>query len=413
MRVLWFTNTPSCYDESHSYNGGGWISSLEKGLRGKVELAICFYFSGGGKKKANGVSYYPLRRPQKTFRYLWELLTGKVVGASEKQEAMTMPSLLEVVEDFKPDVIHVFGSENVFGLLARHTDVPLVLHIQGILNPYLNAFLPPFVSWKMYLSGISGAKALIRNFSEKKTWEKSAATECRMYRSLRYVMGRTEWDKRVSRVLGDQPQYFHCDEILRDVFYEVLPREGKRQGVPLIVTTISSQLYKGYDMLLKTASVLKNNMGLDFEWRVYGDVSSRMAERIAKVRACDVNVRLMGVATPLQLREALHEATCYVHTSYIDNSPNSLCEAQLVGCACVANYVGGIPSLIENGKTGLLVPANDPYQMAYCIYRLASDAAFNEELGENARKVALQRHDREKIVSRVMEIYNQILESDK
>lgn len=63
-------------------------------------------------------------------------------SASYEHEKLAIPQLLEVVNDFKPDIIHVFGSENIYGLLSNYVAIPLVLHIQGILTSIWNAYLP-------------------------------------------------------------------------------------------------------------------------------------------------------------------------------------------------------------------------------------------------------------------------------
>lgn len=84
---------------------------------------------------------------------------------------------------------------------------------------------------------------------------------------------------------------------------------------------------------------------------MFGDVNPKLTERVFHVKHSDVNVRLMGVATAEQIKAALLSATAYVHPSYIDNASNSLCEAQLLGVTSVATYVGGIPSVVEDGVT--------------------------------------------------------------
>jgi len=56
-----------------------------------------------------------------------------------------------------------------------------------------------------------------------------------------------------------------------------------------------------------------------------------------------------------EMVEAMKISRFMVHPSYIDNSPNSICEAQILGLPVVATNVGGVESLIENGKTGLLI----------------------------------------------------------
>lgn len=328
--------------------------------------------------------------------------------ASLSYETIVMPLLLQVVEDFHPDIIHVFGSENIFGLIANHTKIPVVLHIQGVLNPCLNAFLPPFYSWRDYVFRGKTIKSIYRNMYEKKVWQRNAVIERRILKSVRYYMGRTGWDKRVIGVENQDAHYFHCDEILRDAFYCLTDSAREIPNKAIFVTTISDQLYKGLDAVLKTAKLLKS-IGLEFEWHVYGWSSPRAAESLAKCKSHDVNIRFMGVATAEELGVALLRSTAYVHLSYIDNSPNSVCEAQILGVPVIASNVGGIPSLIKDGKTGYLVPANDPWQTAYLMRLLACDKQKNTELGINAKTIALIRHDKSTIKGSVLEVYRYIL----
>ena len=276
MRVLWFTNNSSGYSNN---TGGGWISSLECELKKKekIQLGICFYAHTNEKVEKEDVTYYLLQRPQKNIKYIFGQLIKDKNNASLEHERLAIPPLLKVVRDFKPDIIHVFGSENIFGLLSYYTDIPIVLHIQGILSPYINAFLPPSISWINFLLGSRNLKQILNNISEKISWERNCVTERRMMLNLRYLMGRTEWDKRVSEILSPKACYYHCDEILRDVFY----KGGKRilPGKATFITTISPFLHKGYDVILKTAQVLKDSIGIDFEWKVYGDVRASVVEK--------------------------------------------------------------------------------------------------------------------------------------
>lgn len=414
MRVLWFSPTSSLYGVAHGYGGGGWISSLELefGKRDGITLGVCFFSNDAeGKVEKEGTTYYPVKRAKKSAWYVIRQFCHRVEWGSMNHEATVVPSLVEVVDDFKPDIIHVFGSENVFGLVANYVKIPVVLHIQGILNPCLNAFLPPFVSWRTYIFSETPPKSILRNLTEKMVWQRNCVTERRLIKAVRHYMGRTAWDERVTKVLNPQSRYYRCGEILRDVFYKEGVRELPTRR-PVFVTAVSSQLYKGYDVVLKTAKLLKY-MGLDFEWRVYGWNAPRIAEKIACELSSNLNVRLLGFATAERLREALLHCTAYVHPSYIDNSPNSVCEAQMCGCTCIATNVGGVSALIEEGETGFLVPANDPYQMAYLMMQLWRDSKMNTAIGQAAKGVALKRHDRQGIANRVLEIYQEVLKEEK
>lgn len=332
MRVLWFTNTSSCYKNINrgGYNGGGWISSLELELSvlPDIELSVAFYSNEVLDVKKyigeRGTIYYLIPRPRKSCYYTWITLMGQLKASSIMQEEMSVSNLLEIVHDFKPDIIQVFGSENIYGLIAKYVDVPVVLHIQGILNPYLNAFLPPFVSWYDYIIQSRALRVKFRMLSEKIAWQRNSITERRMYTSIKYFMGRTEWDKRISRLMSPQSKYYYCSEILRDTFYlNDIPRNLPTK--PIFVTTISSQFYKGFDMVLKTARILKDIVGVEFEWKVFGDVNPSKIEKITGISHSSVNVILCGVASAEKIKQALLGSTAYIHTSYIDNSPNSLC----------------------------------------------------------------------------------------
>lgn len=417
MRVLWFTNTSSCYRcKIGGYNGGGWISSLEIELKKRdIELGICFYMGEScetKKETLNGTTYYILPRPSKTFLYTLITIAGKIERSSQMHERIAIPNLLNVVNDFHPDIIQVFGSENIYGLIAKYVKIPVILHIQGILSTYLNAFLPPFVSWRDYINQMKSIKGRLRFVSEKIAWQRNSYTEKRIFESIKYFMGRTEWDKRVVSLLNPKAKYYYCSEILRDTFYSldaqrILPER------PIFVTTISSQLYKGFDLVLKTARLLKNIWNYDFEWKVFGDINPIVAKKICGIIPETVNVHLLGVASAETIQESLLQATSYVHTSYIDNSPNSLCEAMILGVPIISTNVGGIPTLVENGKTGFLVPSNDPYQMAYLMKFLFDKKNINISLGKSAKEVAMQRHNRKIIVNRVLEIYDDVIKYEQ
>lgn len=413
MKVLWYANTPCLYKQANAYNGGGWLTSLQQELmvQEDVELAIAFALNGEPKKvEEQNVTYYPLSWPKnnKFLRVAETLFASQqsYVKAERKRFPLYESTIRKPIEDFKPDVIMVFGSEMPFGLVASLTNVPVVLHIQGVLTPYLNAFLPPFVSWSDYIGSARGVKAWLLRRTAFRSWKASVDREQEIFRRVKYYIGRTEWDKRVTQVLSPNSMYFYGSEVLRPVFYEskdrILPEKLT------IVTTISSPLYKGFDMVLKSAKLLKDK-NIDFSWKCYGNIDPYTVEKITGICHNDVNVELCGVASAEQLQNALQTATCYVHTSYIDNSPNSLCEAQILGVTPVATYVGGVPSLIQNGETGYLVPANDPYQLSYVLMSLYTHPERNLTIGMAAREVALKRHNKNRIVKDLLTTLQEIV----
>jgi glycosyltransferase involved in cell wall biosynthesis len=70
--------------------------------------------------------------------------------------------------------------------------------------------------------------------------------------------------------------------------------------------------------------------------------------------------------------------------------------------------VGGVSSLIENGQTGILVPANAPYELAHSIVSIAKDKNKSTQLGIQARIIAMERHNRSNIYDTLMNVYQTI-----
>ena len=96
--------------------------------------------------------------------------------------------------------------------------------------------------------------------------------------------------------------------------------------------------------------------------------------------------------------------------SSIENSSNSIGEAQLLGVPCVASYVGGTPDMITDGRTGLLYRFEEYEMLAYNICQIFKNDRIAQELSLAEIAVATQRHDRRNNAIRMMEIYKNVIE---
>ena len=410
MRILWFSVTPSLFNpHSNGHNGGGWIASLEQIVRKNkdIQLGVAFNFPDNGfKYKNEGVSYYPIPTEKCSF-------VGKLFGNND--EGNRTIKYLQIIEDFKPDLIQIFGSENEFGAICRQTEIPVVIHMQGCIPPYHNALFPIGMKKSDFLfkKGLSLSYRIIGLRSEK-AFRKRAEMEIETIQSCRYFMGRTEWDKSLVDLFNPNAKYFHCEEALRDSFIESAKRwKYTDEKKKIIISMISRPWYKGCDLILKTASLLKRFTDIDFEWQVYGNPEMKFYESVYGIKAEDVNVRTMGTASKEELVDALCSSSCYVHTSYIDNSPNSICEAQIMGVPVLATNVGGTSSIVDNGVDGILFPANAPYTAASLIKRVTADKKLSNSLSSNAIIRATDRHNPTKIGNRLIEIYKTIINESK
>lgn len=245
------------------------------------------------------------------------------------------------------------------------------------------------------------------HFEEKLKWEHACKREHTIIKKTKYFCGRTEWDKMVISTLSPQSHYYHVDETLRAPFYASSNR--KIPSRLTIISTLSNHPIKGTDTVLKTAKILKETGIKDFNWLVFGSDKPQFAVKATGIQPEDVDVSFMGIANADTIRKHILSSTLFVHLSYIDNSPNSVCEAQMLGCPVVISNAGGKSSLVTHGEDGFLVPCNSPYQTAYYIKLIYNDPSLNHSMGEKAKVKAWQRHNKEKVLSQLVSVYHSIL----
>lgn len=410
MKVLWFEiSTPSRYLNTGQVTAG-WQDALENIVLHSKDIQLYIAFESTTEmevKVIDGVTYIPMPThytfmERKLSNHTWKINERKVIEAGRK-----------VIEQYQPDVIHVFGCEWPYGLLAQYTDIPLVIHIQGSIIPYNNALYPPRYN-EFTIVKVAGLN-LRKDWHCLMSYNKSKSNlemEKRVWKTVHHYMGRTSWDKSLVNMLTKNSSYHHVEEALRPTFMNTdkrwsLPACGKLK----LLSTGCSSFWKGIDVMLKTAHVLKD-AGVDFEWNVVGSMGGelkRIVEDKEGLKFADTNINILGFCTPEKIIDLMCHSTMYVHTAYIENSPNSICEAQLIGMPIVSTMVGGIATLVRNGIEGDLLPANDPWQIANAIVELAKDKKRMVSYSEHSRQHALERHNPEHILEQLLGCYKDLI----
>lgn len=409
MKILWCTHSLAGFKpEAGGYNGCGWITSLLDqfaNLDG-FDIGVAFFYGEDAEPVIKDkITYYPITLGKVSVLGKMKTFFGDY-SAWEREEISHLDRLQVIVEKFKPDVIHVWGTETDMGLIANRVEVPVIVHLQGLLNPIFNALLPPGVNQSDYIfkDGFSPIK-ILNNLNALNYWKYKISREVRILRSCKNYFGRTHWDRAICRLYSPTGEYYYCSEILRDVFYH---GEWARDTSKIrILSTISSPLYKGADLVLKTAHLLKEYANIDFEWNLVGVSNVKLQEKITHIKASEVNVYCRGVKTPEELYQLARKSTVYFHPSYIDNSPNSVCEAQIIGLPVIAVNVGGLSTLIEDKKTGILTPPNEPHMAAMNILNLLDDNKLMVSLSVNSKEEACKRHNPRGIINSLLSLYSQ------
>jgi glycosyltransferase involved in cell wall biosynthesis len=110
-----------------------------------------------------------------------------------------------------------------------------------------------------------------------------------------------------------------------------------------------------------------------------------------QARALGISDRVSFIGLRDDLEQLLPRADVFVHNSHVEAFGLCIAEAMACGRAVIASKVGGVPELVEDGQSGLLVPPGDVGALAGAIERLLGDVALRQRLGENARARIVQR----------------------
>jgi glycosyltransferase involved in cell wall biosynthesis len=416
MKILWFSNTPCGASEKllgEGYTKGGWLSSLEGALTDQddIELSVAFYWVKRlAPFKYKRTFYYPVLRSG--CGTVGGRLLKKYLNRSD--DAEEIKSLLDIVEKVQPDVIHIHGTEDNYGLIQAHTKIPVVVSIQGILS----AIALKYFSGIPYsvVQGYEGFLPKLKASSVKRLYsgvEKNAARERKILSMSGNIIGRTDWDKGITRVLTPQSRYFVVQEMLRPLFFEQAWTKREFCQPLRLVSTLGPGFYKGLETVVRTAQILRNSQRVDFEWILPGLNESsaivKMVKRWLGVNYYRIGIRFAGSKSAAELADLLVTADLYIQTSHIENSPNSLCEAMLIGVPCIASFVGGTNSLLTDGEEGILVQDGDPYALAGAIFKLYNDFDTAAVYAANARRRALNRHDKTVIPQSTIHVYKQLI----
>jgi glycosyltransferase involved in cell wall biosynthesis len=411
LRVLWIANSPGLSAGHLKLNvaGSGWIPALQEALGqfSDCQLGLAFYYDRElAPFELDKTWFFPVKKLGNTKR---KRLLNRLRQHTEYEE--NIPAFLKVIEVFKPDIIHVHGTEAPFGLIVKQVDsIPVVISIQGILTAYE----------KKYFAGMN-MPGLIRQIrsgypfflADYRIWLKRARIEQEILGKTQYIFGRTDWDRRVCRAMAPQAQYYHVEEVIRKGFYQ-LQWKPLHNPVPVLFTTSSPSLYKGFENVIDTAVILAKN-GVAFTWLVAGlKEEDALVKLIKWEKGVDdleaLHIHLLGTLSEKELSGHLLQSDIYIQVSHIENSPNSLCEAMLAGMPIIASFAGGTASLLQDKVHGLLFQDGDPYMLAGCIDEMILSPQRFLPMAAEAYRVAHERHDAETIVHDMLNKYSAIIE---
>lgn len=364
MKVLWITNilfpeaAAKIQGNGELRSSGGWMLGAAENLikENDIELYVATVSSlvtSVQRIEGKHIVYYVIPCNKSNLKY----------------GAKYWDSWVQVESSVKPDIVHIYGTECEYGyeyMLACGTE-NVVVSIQGMTTAY----------YPYYHYGISKGE-IYRNLTLRdvikgsilkgqRNFKFSSKYEISMLMKVNHIIGRTSWDYARTWAINPNAQYHFCNETLRPEFYDGslwdyatcsrhsiflsqagYPIKGLHQvlkAMPLILKNYPDTILHvaGYD--ITKISSLRDFLRLSG----YGKYIRRLIKRL-KLKD---RVIFTGNLNAEEMKKEYLSANVFVCPSSIENSPNSLGEAQILGVPCLATYVGGVPDMMTGCEDNL------------------------------------------------------------
>ncbi|WP_295682488.1 glycosyltransferase [uncultured Fibrobacter sp.] len=360
------------------------------------------------------------------FRYApanWEILTHEE-GAPSKMaskpwlQLLAIPYIingffkcLKICRQWKPDIIHAhwpFPHAYIALGAAKLLRIPLVLNFHGaeLLLIRKKKWVKPLLKF-----AIGQAQAVFANSS-------FTAGKIKAIRNVD-----VEWSP-YGTTLDERRDIRHSG--LRPVV-DVIPygeTGNEREGSGLVPHPVNGKFKvlfvgrhierKGICYLIDSAKFLPADK---FEIRIVGvgDLTEKLKQQAAKYP----HVIFTGKLSPEDLANEYRTANVFVLPAIVDHKGDTeglgvvLIEAMELGLPIVASNVGGIPDVVVDGESGILVPEKDPEALANAFKRIASDRSLLESLLAGARKRIADCFTWDGIIQRQVETYTRLVNKRK
>lgn len=413
MRVLWLVNSPFpealqllTGKESTKKGSGGWQIAAAEQLSQEKGIKMWVASSSMLVKKMEVLQ--------------GALICHIILPRAKDESVQDAPKMWRrIINEYHPDIVHIHGTEYHHGISFINSigSDNVVVSVQGLVS----------VIAGYYNSGITNCQ-MIKNltlydvlrhqslFDAERRFNRNGAIEIETLKRVSHVIGRTTWDNVHIKDINPQANYYHCNESLRNTFYDGVWQYNSCIKHRIFLSQASYPV-KGLHIALRAFALVRDKYpdikvsiaGPDFihpiglKARFKNGGYAKLIRSLIKKNSLDSIISFTGPLDAEQMKAEYLKANVFVCPSTIENSPNSLGEAQILGVPSVASFVGGIPDFIPNHNCGELYRFEEYKMLAHFICKLfeSSPSFDNTEM----RRVASLRHNREQNTKRLLDIY--------
>ncbi len=185
---------------------------------------------------------------------------------------------------------------------------------------------------------------------------------------------------------------------------------GLHPGAPLIVHVGNIRPHKGHSNLVAAAGHLRVSVPEAMVVSIGGEKNTGDLDRVRREAAAagvEANLRFLGRRT--DALSFIAAADVFLNPSDFEGLPVAILEAMALDTPVVATNVGGVPGVIQDGVTGVLVPPQDPVALAAGVARVLGDDAEAKSLADAAHRLIETDYSLEAMVRTMESIYARVL----
>ena len=345
----------------------------------------------------------------------------------DRLESEQIELFAEYVRSFMPDVVHVFGTEYVhtYAMIKACENLGcqrrILVHIQGLVSVYASHYcanIPLQVLRRKTFRDLLRGGGIDEG---QRSFQRRGRFEAEVLRKAVNISGRTDWDEACVKLVNPDAKYFFCNETLRDAFYTSPKWSVSQCERHSIFISQAGYPIKGFHLFLEALPAIirkypdvhvyttgKSPIPQTFMQRIKQRSYPKYLESLIRDNHLEEYITFTGWLDEESMCKRFLKSHVFVMPSSIENSPNSLGEAMLLGVPCISSDVGGVKNLMTHGSEGFIYPADEPYIIPYYVDKIFSSDELAGEFSRNAQAHAAKIHDREENFRRLMSIYREI-----